>query len=297
MDRIRAAKAFVVIAEQGSFVSASEILNISRASASRCVAELEDWAKVKLLHRTTRRLSLTPAGEQVLNYCRQMIELSDTISHMPQKEEKAPSGTLRISSSHYYAQCILAELIAQYQDLYPDVRVELQVSSHTVDLVKERIDIALRISNSLDPNLIARRFGDCPSTLCAAPRYLEQNAPPLLLEDLKQHNCLGYSNFENGYWTFFDKGEKKVIPVSGNLGANESMFLLNATLKGQGISMQPSDAVAPFIQSGELIPLLEKFVPETLGVYGVFLTKKNMSSAQRAFIDLLVQHYKKERSA
>lgn len=296
MDRIRAAKAFIIIAEQGSFVTASEILNISRASASRCVAELEDWAQVKLLHRTTRRLSLTPAGERVLEHCRELVELAETISHTLSAGEKRPSGTLRISCSQYYAQYTLLDIIAHYQELYPDVRVELQISGHTVDLVKERIDIALRISNSLDPNLIARRFGDCPSTLCASPQYLKKSGSPLQLEDLKQHNCLSYSNFENTFWTFFKDGQKKTVTVSGDLGANESMLLLNAALKGKGITLQPSDAVASYITSGELVPLLTKFQPETLGVYGVFLTRKNMPPAQRAFIDLLVQHYRQGKS-
>ncbi len=293
MDRITAARTFVAIVEQGSFVSAAEVLNMSRAGASRCVAELENWTQTKLLHRSTRKLSLTPAGQLMLDQCRKLVEMADTISNVSRAKASQPSGILRISCSHYYAQCTMIDLLQEFQVLYPDVNVELNISNHVVNLVEERIDLAIRISNSLDPNLIARRFGDCPSVVCASPSYIEKYGKPQTIHDLSAHNCLIYSNFENPQWRFTRDDAVASVAVAGDFAANESMVLLNAAIKGMGITMQPVDAAAPYLERGELVPVLDAFEPEKLGIYGVFLTRKNMPVAQRKMIDLLVEHYKK----
>jgi len=292
MDRITAARAFITIVEQGSFVGAAEALNMSRAGASRCVAEMEDWTKAKLLHRSTRKLSLTPAGEQMLEQCRRLLEVADVISNASLSKGMTPSGRLRISCTNYFAQCTMIDLLLEYRALYPDVNVELIIADHVVNLVEERIDLAIRISNSLDPNLLARKFGDCTSTVCASPSYIERFGVPRNLNELSAHNCLVYSNFEKQFWHFSYKDEKYSIPVLGGLASNENMVLLSAALKGMGITMQPTDAVMPYIEQGALIPILGKYEPQKLGVHGVFLTRKNMPVAQRKMIDFLVRSYK-----
>jgi DNA-binding transcriptional LysR family regulator len=294
MDRISAARTFITIVEQGSFVKAAEILNISRAAATRSVSEIENWTNAKILHRSTRRLSLTPAGVKMLEYCQQLIEMADKISNLSTTKDTAPRGTLRVSCSQYFAECAMLDVISRYRELYPEVNLELNISSRVVNLVEERIDLAIRISNALDPNLIARRFGDCPSTLCAAPSYIEQFGKPLRIEDLSERNCLVYSNFDTAKWNFTHQGERYSIAVSGDLKANETMFLLNAALKGFGIILQPTDAVAPYIESGELVRLLDQYEPESFAIQGVFLSRKNMPLAQRKLIEMLVDFYNKK---
>ncbi len=293
MDRLLAAKAFVAIVEHGSFVAAAEQLNMSRASASRCVTELENWTKAKLLHRSTRSLSLTPAGETMLQQCQKLLEISNDISVQNLSDLKTPVGTLRVSCSQYFAQYKILDLVDEFVELYPGVTVDLHISNQIVNLVEERIDLAIRITNNLDPNLIARKLGAVSSVLCASPHYLKAFGTPQRLEDLVHHNCLVYSNFEKTNWRFQLNGQPVSIAVSGNVGANESMVLLEMALRGRGITLQPLDVAREYVNAGALTPVLETCEPEKMEIHGVFLTRKNMSLAQRLFIDLLVDRLKK----
>jgi DNA-binding transcriptional LysR family regulator len=262
-----------------------------------------------LLHRSTRSLSLTPAGEQVLDYCHRLLELANEVPAVSHAAVAIPRGLLRISCSQFLAHQILAPVVQQYLASYPQASVNFHVSSQTVDLVAERIDLAIRITNELDPNLIARRLGECESVVCAAPSYLAARAAVLHPEDLTQHNCLTYSYFGDVMWRFYktDVGAKQAqalnsdpksnqgqvfnVPVNGNFSANDSMVVLNATLAGEGIAMQPVWAAKPYLDSGQLVPLLTEFKPLSLGVYGVYQSRKHMQPALRVMMDMLVAYF------
>ncbi|HAY92704.1 LysR family transcriptional regulator [Shewanella sp.] len=309
MDRLEAAKVFVTIVERGSMVSAANALDMSRSMVTRYLSEMEEWSGARLLHRSTRSLSLTPAGEQVLDYCHRLLELANEVPAVSHAAVAIPRGLLRISCSQFLAHQILAPVVQQYLASYPQASVNFHVSSQTVDLVAERIDLAIRITNELDPNLIARRLGECESVVCAAPSYLAARAAVLHPEDLTQHNCLTYSYFGDVMWRFYktDVGAKQAqalnsdpksnqgqvfnVPVNGNFSANDSMVVLNATLAGEGIAMQPVWAAKPYLDSGQLVPLLTEFKPQSLGVYGVYQSRKHMQPALRVMMDMLVAYF------
>ena len=289
MDRLTATRVFVEVVERGSQTAAAEALEMSRAMVSRYLGELETWVGARLLHRTTRKLSLTGAGEQLLGQCREMLAMADAMQSVSRTDEAAPRGTLRIACSQSLAQAWLVHALDDFTRLYPQVSVDLLVGSPAVNLVEARIDLALRITNQLDPNLIARQLAVCRSVVCATPAYLARHGTPQRPEDLAQHNCLSYAYFGRSIWEFTRAGEPHAVAVSGNLSANESMVLLEAVLADIGISLQPRYSVGAHLRSGALVQLLPDYEPQQLGIHALYGTRRQMPPALRALLDFLIQ--------
>ncbi|MCA6952909.1 substrate binding domain-containing protein, partial [Pectobacterium polaris] len=174
---------------------------------------------------------------------------------------------------------------------HPRVAIDLQMNNRTVNLVEERIDLALRITNELDPNLIARPLSSCESVLCASPSYLNEHGIPRQLTDLSIHNCLTYTYFGKSLWHFSRGDEKFTIPVSGNLSGNESLVLLAGALEGAGIALQPRYSVAPYLASGQLVALLPEYRPQAMGIYGIYTSRRQMPAALRTLLDFLVEWF------
>jgi DNA-binding transcriptional LysR family regulator len=295
MDRITAARVFVSIAERGSMIAAAEALEMSRAMVTRYLAEMEEWAGARLLHRSTRRLSLTDAGDLTLARCRRMLEVADGMAVALGDDADTPRGLLRITCSQALAQAELLGAVSEYLARYPRTSVDLQMSNRTVNLIEERIDLALRITNTLEPNLIARQLGVCESVVCAAPSYLEKHGTPQLPQDLAAHNCLTYTYFGKSLWQFTDAaGEQLSVPVSGNLSANEDFILLKAVEQGAGIAMQPLYSAGPLIREGKLVALLPGHTPLSMGIYGIYTSRQHMSPALRAMLDLLLTWFESQ---
>ena len=284
-----ATRVFVEVVERGSQTAAAEALEMSRAMVSRYLGELEAWVGARLLHRTTRKLSLTGAGEQLLGQCREMLAMADAMQSVSRTDEAAPRGTLRIACSQSLAQAWLVHALDDFIRLYPQVSVDLLVGSQAVNLVEARIDLALRITNQLDPNLIARQLAVCRSVVCATPAYLAKHGTPLRPEDLAQHNCLSYAYFGRSIWEFSRAGEPHAVAVSGNLSANESMVLLEAVLADIGISLQPRYSVSAHLRSGALVQLLPDYQPQELGIHALYGTRRQMPPALRALLDFLIE--------
>lgn len=291
MDRLTAATVFASIVERGSMIAAAEALDMSRAMVTRYLAEMEQWAGARLLHRSTRRLSLTDAGELTLARCRRMLELAAVIDAVPPEQPDAPHGLLRISCSQSLAQAALASAVPAYLRRYPRMAVDLQMNNRAVNLVEERIDLALRITNALDPNLIARRLGSCDSVVCAAPAYLAARGTPRRAEDLAGHNCLTYSYFGKSLWQFTRDGEALSVPVGGNLSANEDLILLSAAVEGAGIALQPLYSAAPLIAAGRLVALLPDCLPQQMGIYGIYSSRQYLPPALRTMLDFLLDWF------
>jgi DNA-binding transcriptional LysR family regulator len=289
MDRITAAKVFVSIAERGSMIAAADALDMSRAMVTRYLAEMEAWAGARLLHRSTRRLSLTDAGDLTLARCRRMLELADDMAVSAGVDADTPHGLLRITCSQALAQAELLGAVSTFLTRYPRTSVDLQMSNRAVNLIEERIDLALRVTNTLEPNLIARQLGVCESVVCAAPSYLEEHGTPQLPQDLAGHNCLTYTYFGKSLWQFTDAdGAALSVPVSGNLSANEDFIVLKAAEQGGGIALQPLYSAGPLIREGKLVALLPGYTPLSMGIYGIYTSRQHMSPALRAMLDLLL---------
>jgi DNA-binding transcriptional LysR family regulator len=291
MDRITAAQVFVSIAERGSMIAAADALDMSRAMVTRYLAEMEQWAGARLLHRSTRRLSLTDAGDVTLARCRAMLALAGTME-VAADDPDTPQGLLRITSSQSLAQAHLADAVTAYLARYPRIAVDLQMNNRAVNLIEERIDLALRITNALEPNLIARQLGRCDSVVCAAPSYLAARGTPQRPEDLASHNCLTYTYFGKSLWQFTRAGGEAVsVPVGGNLSANEDLVLLKAAEQGAGIALQPLYSAAPLIAEGRLVALLPDCAPQRMGIYGIYTSRQHMSPGLRTMLDFLVDWF------
>ncbi|AJJ11644.1 bacterial regulatory helix-turn-helix, lysR family protein [Yersinia rohdei] len=291
MDRVTAAEVFVAIVERGSMIGAADALEMSRAMVTRYLAQMEQWAGARLLHRTTRKLSLTHAGEATLERCRRMLEFAQDMDLIEGQENDELRGLLRISCSQSLGQSALVIAVTEYLRRYPQVAVDLQMNNRAVNLVEERIDLALRITNELDPNLIARPLATCHSVVCAAPAYLLAKGTPKTPSDLAVHNCLTYSYFGKSLWHFDQQGVQSSVAVGGNLSANESVVLLSGALEGAGITLQPSYSAAPHIARGELIKLLPDYQPQAMGIYGIYTSRRQMPGTLRAMLDYLVEWF------
>ncbi|MBP6345889.1 MAG: LysR family transcriptional regulator [Neisseriaceae bacterium] len=289
MDRILAAKVFLTIVEKGSLSAAADTLDMSRAMVTRHLATMERWAKARLLHRSTRKLTLTDAGEQALLRCEKILALATEIDLIEDQNAHQLHGLLRISCSQSLAQSAIAPAITQFLSQHPGLRIDLNIDNQAVNLIESRIDLALRITNDLDPNIIAKPLATCHSIVCATPSYLATHGTPHSLAELSQHNCLTYSYFGKSLWAFqhVQRQEPEAVLVSGNLSANESVVLLSATLAHAGISLQPAYSVRSAIDSGTIVALLTDYQPQPLGIYGLYTSRKHMPQALRALLDFL----------
>ena len=287
-------RVFVTVVDLGSQSAAADHLDLSRPVVSRYLAELEAWVGARLLHRTTRKLSLTAAGNETLPRCRQMLTLSEDLQAAVTTAGDAPRGLLRISVSTSFGQAQLAAAVTDYVRLNPGVTIDLQMLDRTVNLVDERIDLAIRTSRELDPSLIARQLTVCRSVLCASPAYLREHPAPRRVDDLSQHNCLTHSYFGKSLWHFTCDGEELSVPVQGNISANEASTLLSATLSGAGVSLLPSYQAGVHVQRGDLVRLLPDAEPRVMNIYAVYASRKHMPAALRSMLDFLAQRFTPE---
>ena len=294
MDKLLAMQVFVAVVDGGSQSAAAEQLDLSRPVVSRYLAELEAWAGARLLHRTTRRLSLTAAGSETLPRCRQMLEMAADLRSAVAAPEDAPRGLLRVTVSTSFGQAQLARAVAAYVERYPGVAVDLVVLDRAVNLVDERIDLAIRITNDLDPNLIARRLTVCRSVVCASPAYLRAHPAPRRIEELGLHNCLTHSYYGKSLWHFERDGEPAAVAVSGNISANESTSIWQAALCGAGVALLPTYLAGPSIRAGELVALLPEARPRDLSIHAVYASRKHMPAALRTMLDFLAEQFAPE---
>ncbi len=286
MDRVTAAAVFNRICELGSLSAASRALGISRPMVSRYLEEMEKWAGTRLLHRSSRRLTLTPAGEAILQKTRQLALLSEAIQQ--ETTQSVPVGTLRIACAHFTALHLVGPVIPDFLARYPALRIELEINNQPVSLIGERIDLAVRITDAPEPGAIARRLGECRSVLCASPAYLQQRGIPETPDDLAQHNCLYYSRFAGQSWHFTATGGETIaVAVKGNLSAGISSLLCDAAIADCGIAMVPEQEARHALESGKLVTLLADYEPQRIGIWGLYQSREHQSAALRLMLDEL----------
>ena len=291
MDRLRAMQVFTEVADRGSLTDTGKALDISRAMVSRYLESLESWLGVRLLHRTTRRVSLTDAGAEALQRCRQMLDLSHDVETAAGARSAAPSGKLRITTSNSFAQAHLAAALSDFLKLHPRTQVELIVLERAVNLVEERIDLAVRISNQLDDTLVARRIATCRSAICAAPAYLAAHAAPKTPEQLRTHPCITHARVGRTEWRLARDGQSVKVPVSGPLQSDEVAVVRAAALEGLGVAQLPTYFISDDLSRGRLVRLLPKYEPETLGIHAVYLSRQHQPLLLRAMLDFLVARF------
>lgn len=277
---------FVAVAETESFTAAAKQLNISTAQVSRQVSALEARLATKLLHRTTRKVSVSEAGNIYYQHCRQILEdlksAEDAISDM----QSHPTGKLKITAPVTYGEATIAPLVNSFLKRYPDLHVEINLSNLKKDLIEEGFDIAIRQGNLNDSSMMAKRLSSRTFYVCAAPDYLEAHGVPEKPADLEKHNCL---QSMNEYWYFQVNGKPRNVRLSGNLRSNNGHALLNAALQGIGIVQLPGDYVCPHVESGDLQVLLEEYRAPDQGVWALYPQNRNLSSKVRLLLDYLAE--------
>lgn len=291
MDRMMAMNVFVEVVERGSLTAAADALDMSRAMVTRYLAEVERWLGARLLHRTTRRISLTGPGEAALLRFRQMLAIGDELHGELATDNPEPHGLIRVTASVSFGQIHLAAAVADFVKRYPLTRVELLLVDRVVNLVEERVDIAVRISRAIDPALIARRLAPCRSVLCAAPSYLAERGAPTTADALAAHNCLTHHYVGKSVWHLQRDGRAIAVAVGGNISANEASLLLEAVRAGAGIAMLPTYQIAPLLRSGELIEVLPDYQVEGLDIHAVYASRRQLPTIMRSFLDFLVERF------
>ena len=292
LDRFTGMRVFVQAASHASLSAAARALGMSAAMATKHVDAIEARLGVKLLHRTTRRLTLTDAGTDYLAASRRILqEMEEAESEVAARRIEAV-GRLRINLPLSFGTRFIAPLLPEFSRRYPQVEVELGLSDAQQDLIQGGWDMAIRIGHLADSTLKARRLADCPLRICAAPGYLERHGTPRRVTELSAHNCLSYTRSPvqaRGTWAF---GHGAEVPVQGNLRADNGDALLAAAVGGQGIIYQPHFIVADALASGALMLLeLDQPVLDLGGVHVLFPADRRRPAKVRAMIDYLVEAF------
>ena len=284
---------FSAVVENGSFTAAADALSMSKPVVSKQVSLLERHLGVQLLHRTTRRLHLTQAGEVFASYShRIMSDLREAEqSVLPLQSE--PQGRLRVLAPESLAISLLPEVLQSFQQQFPRIELDIYVSGRLVNLVEEGIDVALRVGELEDSSLIARLLMPCGLHACASPEYLKKYGKPEHPSELETHNCLIYSQRPNpDSWLFRDgQGKNISIKVNGNLRSDTGNILMNAALNGNGIFIGPTFMITSALKEGRLETILDQYTPLTTGLYAVYPQSKLVSAKVRAFVDFIAESW------
>ena len=293
MDRLAAIEAFVRVAECGSFSKAANRLHSSKSVVSRQVSALEAELGARLLHRTTRALTLTEAGrgyfERAARILADLAEANASVGQL----QAAPRGRLRVSAPMSFGFLHLAPALPDFLGRYPDVDLELVMNDRNVDLVDEGFDMAVRIGTLADSSLVARKLAPMRRTVFASPAYLQARGTPASPDDLKAHECLCYSNLGMSQeWRFVrPDGRPWPVEVHGRLHANNGDALRAAALRGFGLAVLPSFFVGRDLQSGALVSVLDAFMPQDSALYVVYPHARHLSPKVRAFVDFLAERF------
>lgn len=293
-------RVFVRAATEGSLSAAARHLGMSSAMATKHVNALEARLGVKLLHRTTRQLSLTEAGGNYLEACLRILPEIDEADAAVTSQRVKATGRLRMNVPLSFGLSFAAPLIPEFSRRHPEVTIELGLSDAELDIIAGSWDLAIRIGHLADSPLQARRLGESPMLVCASPDYLHRRGTPGRTAELTQHNCLSYtlsSRQGRKHWAFGASGEFKV-PISGNLLANNGDALLAAAVRGQGIIYQPQFIVGEAVARGDLVVLaLDKPPVDLGGIHLLYPPDRRPPAKVRVMIDYLTEVFTQDPPA
>ena len=295
LDRLLAMNVFVKVVEQGSFVKAAARLNVSTSAVSRHVAELEAHLTTRLLNRTTRRISLTESGQAYFERALHLLADLEEAEAVVSSSTVTPRGTIRLTCSTSFGVPHLAPAIGAFQARYPEVRFDISASNHFVDLVEDGLDLAIRIGDLGNPNLIARKIGTMRLVACASADYLKRSGTPKHPNDLVTHNCFTYEYAPvKNQWRFQDRKKNEIkVRIDGSVHANNGEMLAAIAVAGAGIALEPDFIVKPLLESGALIEILPNFRPAPYNIYAVYPSRRHLSAKVRTFVDFLAARFAK----
>ncbi len=304
LDRFLAMNVFVKVVECGSFARAAERMDLSTSAVSRHVADLESHLDTRLLNRTTRRISLTESGQAYFERVLQLLADLEEVEAVAGSSTAKPKGTIRLTCSVNFGARHVAPAVGAFQAVHPEVLFDISVSDRFVDLVEEGLDLAVRIGDLGNTNLIARKIGQMQLTTCASPAYLKAHGTPRNPGDLVHHNCLTYEYAPVKHqWAFREHtkgkvhgtGEEVKVRIAGSVHGNNGELMAAVAAAGVGIAFEPDFIVNSFIESGKLVPILKSWLPEPSPIYAVYPSRRHLSAKVRTFVDFLAAYFAQQR--
>jgi len=292
-NRLNGMRVFAQVVEAKTFSAAADKLGMSKSLASRHVSALERSLSVKLLNRSTRKLSLTEAGALFYEHCARIVQEAELAEQRLTRTQSEPAGLVRVTAVPAFALRHVLPALAEFYQKYPKIRVSLSCSNRALDLGDEGFDLGIRVSFAPAPNLVARKLAVNRSVLCASPAYLERHGIPRRIEDLRKHECVLFPPLApKGVWTFRRDKRKYSVHVAGLFETDEVDAVRAAVAAGLGIGILPVYMVGDALRQRQLVPLLRRFqvVPES-AIYLVYLPNRTLSSRVRALIDFLAERF------
>ena len=296
MDRFLEMRTFVQVVDTGSFVGAAEPLDMSKAAVSRYLADLEARLGVRLLHRTTRRLSLTEDGEVFYLRCKELLGGLDAAEAEVTARSGDAVGQLRVNAPVSFGILYLAPVWAAFKARHPQVSFDVTLSDRVVDIVDEGFDLAIRITQLQNSSLISRRLASTRMVLCASPTYLARQGTPVHPSELVQHHILAYSYWSSrDEWAFDGPDGVVVVKTTPCLRSNNGDTCRAVALAHEGIILQPSFMVGADLAAGTLVELCPGYRALERGRHGVYSSRKHVAPKVRLLIDFLVEHFAQPR--
>jgi LysR family transcriptional activator of dmlA len=285
-------RVFCTVARKSSFSGAAEVLSVSAAYVSKRVSVLETDLGTRLLHRSTRRVAITEAGERVYAWAEKILDDVDHLVEDVSTTRRIPRGTLRISSSFGFGRHIVAPALARLSDKHPQLSVRLDLFDRLVDVAGEGFDLDIRIGDEIAAHLIAKRLASNHRVLCASPDYVERHGAPKQLADLASHACLAIKERDHpfGLWRLHVRGEPVSIKVTGPLSTNHGEVAVQWALAGRGIVLRSLWDVRPLLASGQLLQVLPD-VTQPANVWAVYPARLASSAKVRVCVDFLAEEF------
>ncbi len=292
MDRLADMIAFIRVVESRSFTAAAERLSLSKSVVSRRLTELENRLGTRLLNRTTRSLSLTPAGQTYFERARAILADVEEAEQAVAELGRDPRGLLRVNAPMSFGTLHLAPAVADFMSRHPNVELDLELTDRFVDLVEEGWDIAVRIGRLRDSSLIARRLAPSRLVTVASPAYLARMGTPERPEDLTRHECLLYTTPSNpSVWPFRVEGEVRSVRVQGRMRVNNGDAILEAVRAGLGLAVLPTFMTHADLRSGRLVTVLDSYEAADFAIHAVWPHHRHLSPKVRAFVDFLAERF------
>lgn len=289
MDRLKQIETFVAVAMKGSLTAAANAEGIVPAVVSRRMDALEERLGVKLLVRTTRKVTLTFEGSAYLEACQRILrDIGDAEAGVAQGSARA-SGHLKVTAPAGFGRKHVAPLLQEFMRDHPEVSASLDLADRTVDLVSEGIDCAVRLGGLVDSSLVAVRLGEMRRVVVGSPAYLQQRGVPRSLGDLAHHDCLALAT-QSG-WDFVDGGQTLLFKPPGRFACNDGAVLHEWALAGMGLAWRSLWEVGDDLRWGRLVPVLDEYATAPVGIHAVFPQRRHLPLRVRLFIDLLKDNY------
>jgi DNA-binding transcriptional LysR family regulator len=287
-DRVVSMQTFVRAVDGGSLSAAARALGKSLAAVSRTVTQLEERLGVRLLHRSTRKLTLTEAGASFYDSAKRILAEIDEAELSLGGRTAAPRGTLTVTAPLLFGRLHVAPVVVEMLEMHRDVMADLMLVDRNVSLVEEGIDVAVRIGRLDDSALVARALGEVPRVVCASPAYLRRHGSPKAPDELREHECLRFSGLTPGReWTFIRDGKEVRVAVGGRFSCNVGEPVIDAARAGVGVLMALGYQVADDLAAGRLVRVLQAFQTAPLPVSAVYHSPRLMAVRVRVFLDLL----------